>query len=58
MDIINEKETSIKKDVTSIRSFEHQTYTYVQNKVALAGFYDTMKMINGLDNEPYGYNPL
>ena len=58
LDIINENETSIKKDVTSLRSFGHQTYTYVQNKVALTGFYDKMKMINNIDNVPYGYQPL
>jgi hypothetical protein len=32
----------------ALRSFDHQTYTYVQNKVALTGFYDKMRMINGI----------
>ena len=58
LDIINEKEKPIKKDITSIRSFEHQSYTYVQNKVALTGFYDKVKMINNIDNVPFGYDPL
>ena len=31
---------------------------YVQNKVALTGFYDKMRMISNIDNVPYGYNPL
>ena len=42
-DISPGKETSIKRDVTSIRSVNHQAYTYVQNKEALTGFYDKMK---------------
>ena len=58
MDIINEKETSIKKDVASIRSIDHQAYTYVQNKVALTGFYDKMRTISNIDSVPYGFNPL
>ena len=58
LDIINEKEATINKDVTTLRSFNHQTYTLVQNNVALIGFYDKMKMIKNIDNEPYGFNPL
>ena len=45
----------IKRDVVSIRSFEHQLYTYKQNKVALTPFYDKMKMISSNECVPYGY---
>ena len=48
---------SIKRDVTSIRSFNHQIYTFKQSKVALTAFYDKMQMIDKINCVPYGYNP-
>ena len=50
-----ETNVSIKRDVVSIRSFQHQLYTYKQNKVALTSWYDKMKMINNNECVPYGY---
>ena len=52
-----EKGTIAKRDVTSLRSFNHQVYTYAQNKVALTSHHDKMKMINEIDCVPFGYNP-
>ena len=52
-----EKGTIAKRDVTSLRSFDYQVYTYTQNKVALTSHYDKMKMINAIDGVPFGYNP-
>ena len=45
----------ISRDVVSIRSFQHQLYTYKQNKVALTAWYDKLKMINNNECVPYGY---
>ena len=49
----NEK---IDKTVTSIRSFNHQLFTYVQNKTALTSFYDKMHMIDSNTCVPFGYD--
>jgi hypothetical protein len=49
----NEK---IDKTVTSIRSFNHQLFTYVQNKTALTSFYDKMHMVDNNTCVPFGYN--
>jgi hypothetical protein len=48
----NEK---IDKTVTSIRSFNHQLFTYVQNKTALTSFYDKMHMIDSNHLVPFGF---
>ena len=45
----------IDKTVTSIRSFNHQLFTYVQNKTALTSFYDKMHMIDSNQLVPFGY---
>jgi len=46
----------LKKDVTSIRSFNHQLYTFVQPKTALTAYYDKMYvMADGVSCSPYGY---
>ena len=56
-DYVNVLETNeiVKKNVTSIRSFNHQLYTYRDNKVALTSYYDKMKMIDSINCVPYGY---
>jgi hypothetical protein len=47
---------SVQKDVTSIRSFNHQVYTFVQPKTALTSYYDKMYvMADGVSCSPYGY---
>jgi hypothetical protein len=43
------------KKITSIRSFNHQLYTFSQKKVALTSFYDKMIMIDSNTCVPYGY---
>jgi hypothetical protein len=48
----NEK---IDKTVTSIRSFNHQLFTYAQNKTALTSFYDKMVMTDSNTCVPFGY---
>ena len=46
----------IKRDVISIRSFDHQLFTHKTiGKVALTSFYDKFKMIDNNNNLPYGY---
>ena len=47
-DYINVLNTDKKeiRNVCSIRSFNHQLFTYVQDKIALSSYYDKLKMIN------------
>ena len=58
-DYVNVIETNeaLKKEVVSIRSFNHQLYTFKQQKIALTSFYDNMQMIDNSNCITYGYNP-
>ena len=47
----------IKRNVTSIRSFNHNVVTFRTEKIALTSYYDKMKMIDGNTCLPFGYNP-
>ena len=44
-----------KCNVVSIRSFNHELFTVLQNKTALTSYYDKMKMNNGNECVPFGY---
>ena len=46
-----------KRNVCSIRSFNHELFTFVQEKVALTSYYDKMNMIDYNTCVPFGYNP-
>ena len=47
-----------KRDIISIRSFNHQLYTHkTEDKIALSSFYDKMQMIDSVNCVPFGYNP-
>lgn len=48
----NKKE---KRNVCSIRSFNHELFTYTQNKIALSCWYDKMQLINNNECIPYGF---
>ena len=48
---------SIRRDVSSISSLNHQIYACKQNKIALTSFCDKMQMIDKVNCVPYGYNP-
>ena len=50
-----EKEKIIKKEVVSIRCFNHQLFTYVENKTALTPYYDKMQLIDKNTCVPFGY---
>ena len=56
-DYVDVKTTNkpISRTVTSIRSFNHQLYTYQQNKVALTTYYDKMLMTDNNTCVPFGY---
>ena len=45
----------INRDVTSIRSFDHQLYTLKTNKTALTAYYDKMYMSDRNTCSPFGY---
>ena len=42
----------------SIRSFNHEIYTYKQEKKAFTAYYDKMVMLNETDCVPFGHDPL
>ena len=46
------------RTVMSIRSFDHQLYTYEQTKTALSSFYDKMQMVDAINCVPFGYAPI
>ena len=52
--VLNTDKT-INKEVTSIRSFNHQLFTYVQDKTALTSYYDKMKMTDRNTCVPFGF---
>ena len=43
------------RNITSIRSIDHQVYTLRQQKVALTSFYDKMVMTDAINCHPFGY---
>ena len=43
------------RDVTSIRSLDHQLYTVKTNKTALTAYYDKMYMSDRNTCSPFGY---
>ena len=47
--------TPLEKTVMSIRSFDHQLYTFSQSKKALTSFYDKMVMVDSVNCLPCGY---
>ena len=57
VDVISTDSVAV-RDVVSIRSFNHQLYTFKQPKIALAIIYDKMCMINRNDCVPFGYVKL
>ena len=50
-----EDEKILKKEVVSLRSFNHQLFTYVENKTALTPYYDKMQLIDKNTCVPFGY---
>ena len=46
---------SVRRTVTSIRSFKHQVYTLKQPKTALTRFYDKFMMLDSINCVPFGY---
>jgi hypothetical protein len=56
-DVIETSESVI-RDVTAIRSFNHQIYTCTTKKVVLTGYYDKMQMIDSVDCVPFGYKKI
>ena len=44
-----------KRNTCSIRSFNHELFTFAQEKVALTSYYDKMKMLDYNNCVPFGY---
>jgi hypothetical protein len=47
--------TPQKRVVTSIKSINHELYTYRQEKIALSSYYDKFYMVDGNNCLPFGY---
>jgi hypothetical protein len=47
-----------KRIVYSIRSFNQQLFTTKTEKICLTAYYDKMKLIDSINCEPFGYNPI
>ena len=45
----------IARNTTSLRSFNHNVYTYTQTKVALPSWYNKMVMLDSVNCEQFGY---
>ena len=58
-DYVNTLKTNeiARRNVVSIRSFNHQLYTYEQEKIALTSFYAKMKMLEHINCVPCGCQP-
>ena len=54
INVLNTNKSNKFNDV-SIRSFNHELFTVLQNKTALTSYYDKMKMNNGNECVPFGY---
>ena len=39
----------------SFRSYNHEVFTVLTQKIALSSFYDKMQMIDSINNLPFGY---
>ena len=46
------------RTIYGIRSFNQQLYTTVEDKIVLTSFYDKFKMLNSIDNEPFGFTSV
>ncbi len=53
-DVLENNETKTRQ-VYSIRSFNHELFTYTQNKIALTSWSDKSYLIDGNNSTPYGY---
>ena len=47
--------SAVEKNVTSLRSLNHQLYTIQQKKIALTAWYDKMAMLDRIHCAPFGY---
>ena len=54
VDVISTDEVAV-REVVSIRSFDHNLFTYKQDKIALTSFYDKMYMVDAINCLPFGY---
>ena len=43
------------RPIYGIRSFNQQLYTTCEDKIVLTSFYDKLRMLNSIDNEPFGF---
>ena len=54
---VHKTNSPIKRNVSSIRSFDHNVYTFRTENIALTSYYDKLNMIDGNTCVPFGYSP-
>jgi hypothetical protein len=50
-----ETDITVSRDITAIRSFNHQLFTITTPKDCLKNYYDKMKLINNIECIPFGF---
>ena len=51
-----ETDQTVRREITSIRSFNQELFSTSTPKDCLTSYYDKMKMINNIECEPFGFN--
>jgi hypothetical protein len=51
-----ETDETVRREITSIRSFNQELFSTSSYKDCLTSYYDKMKMINNIECEPFGFN--
>ena len=50
-----EKDQTVRREITSIRSFNQELFSTSNPKDCLTSYYDKMKMLNNIECEPFGF---
>ena len=51
-----ETDQTVRREITSIRSFNQELFSTSTPKDCLTSYYDKMKMLNNIECEPFGFN--
>ena len=51
-----ETDKTVRREITSIRSFNQELFTISVEKDCLTNYYDKMRMLNNIECEPFGFN--
>ena len=51
-----ETDQTVRREITSIRSFNQELFSTSTPKDCLTSYYDKMKMLNNIECEPFGFS--